>query len=90
MTYIDKPHGQRYTGRGCGWAKKRITKRQARRIARYNAGLIIDAVLDDGWEPDCLIKKYGQDGFREIKEALMDMSMWLRDTGHPDGVSSRQ
>lgn len=81
--------GRKYTGRGLGWAKKPIRKREARRIARYNAGAILDAVLSDGWEPEALIKEYGKDGLEIIKDQLLDIALWLRETGDPDGESTR-
>lgn len=64
-----------------------ITEREAKRIARYNAGLIIDAVLGDGWEPQYLIDQYGEDGLSKITNAMMDLGLWLRGTGHPDGIA---
>lgn len=85
MTYVDKPHSQRYTGRGLGWRKKTVTKLQARRIARYWAGLIVGATLDDGWSPDDLVERFGEEGVRMIQDAMVDVGMWLRETGDPDG-----
>lgn len=81
--------GSKYTGRGLGWARKAVRKREARRIARYNAGVILDAVLSDGWEPDALIEKFGKDGLEIIKDHLLDIALWLRETGDPDGESTR-
>lgn len=85
MTWQQKPHSQRYTGRGLGWAKKPITKRQAKRIARYNAGLVIDEVISDGWAPEELIKRFGEEGLGMIQDAMLDVALRLRDTGNPDG-----
>lgn len=65
--------------------RKAIRKRQARRIARFQAGLIIEAVLNDGWGPDDLARKYGPDALEEIRNGLLFISAWLIDTGHRDG-----
>lgn len=85
MTYVDKPHTARYTGRGLGWAKKLITQKRARHVARYQASLIIDTVLTDGWAPDDLIDKFGEDGFNEIYDGVRRIAKWLLDTTPPDG-----
>lgn len=89
MTWQQKPHSQRYTGRGLDWAKKTITKRRARRIARYNAGMIIDAALSEGWEPEILLERFGPEGLDTIRDAMLDLGLWLRDTGSPDGEPSQ-
>jgi hypothetical protein len=60
-------------------------KRVFRRIARYRAGLILESVLNEGWEPEDLIKKYGPKGAERIKDDLFSVACWLIDTGHPDG-----
>jgi hypothetical protein len=77
------------SGGGRRWNKKVITNRQARRIARYNAGLIIDSVLSDGWEPEEVLRRYGEEGLATIKDQLMDIGLWLRETGDPDGEATR-
>lgn len=82
-------HSARYTGRGLGWRKMPLTRRQARRIARYNAGLIVDAVLSDGWDPEHLTERFGKEGLDMIKDQLLDIALWLRETGDPDGESTR-
>lgn len=87
MTYRDKPHSQRYTGRGLGWAKKALTKRQARRIARYWAGLIVDSALSDGWGPEPLEERYGKEGLDMIQNELVDVARMIRDGGDPEGLA---
>lgn len=68
-------------------ARKALRARQARRIARYRAGLIVIAALSEGWNPPDLIKRYGQEGMDEIVDQLGEIAEWLLSTGHPDGTS---
>lgn len=75
----------RPNGRGRGWNKVPVLRRDARRIARYNAGLIIEAVVSDGWEDDDLLAKYGTDGLAVITKELLNIALRLRETGDPDG-----
>lgn len=82
-------HSERYTGRGLHWAKKPITKRRSRRIARYRMGLVIESVLAADWTPDDLERRYGREGLEEIRDQMLDLAKWLESTGHPDGRSSR-
>lgn len=70
-------------------ARKALTKRRARRIARYRAGLILESVLSGGWSPPDLVRRYGQDGVNEIREGLDYYAAWLAATGHPDGTAHR-
>lgn len=65
-------------------AKKAITKRQARRVARLRAGLIVESVLAAGWRPDELVRRYGEEGVEEITEQLAWIANWLAATAHPD------
>lgn len=82
-------HTARYTGRGLEWAKKPITKRRARRIARYRIGLIIESILSEGWAPDELRRRYTMEGVDTIRDEMADLAKWLESTGHPDGRSNR-
>ena len=66
-------------------ARKPVRRRAARRIARYHAGLVIESVLGDGWEPDALVQKYGDEGLQEIRDQMLFIAAWLIDTGHRDG-----
>lgn len=75
----------RYTGRGREWARKLITKRAVKQVARYRAGLILESVINEGWEPPDLIKRHGEDGVEEIRKRIMFLATWFIDTGHPDG-----
>jgi hypothetical protein len=74
---------ERYTGRGLDWAKKPINKRKAKQVARYRAGLIIESVLNEGWNPDDLQRRYGDEGMELIKEHMSFLASWLTDTGQP-------
>lgn len=67
-------------------ARKPIRARQARRVARYRAGAIVAAALENGWNPDDLVRRYGQQGVDEIIDQLGDLATWLMATGHPDGT----
>lgn len=69
------------TGRGRDWARKTITKRRARRVARYRAGLILEAALTEGWHPDDLVRKFGDQGVQEIADGVEFLAAWLIDTG---------
>lgn len=72
-------------GRGRDHMRKIVKQRKARKIARYHAGLILDAVLNDGWRPDSLARRYGPEGMDEIRKGLSYYAEWLIMTGHPDG-----
>lgn len=76
-------------GRGRDWQRKILRRRQARRIARYRIGLIIESMIGD-WEPYDLKTRYGRDGVEEIRNEMIDLAKWLCSTGHPDGRSSRE
>lgn len=71
----------RYTGRGLDWAKKPITKRRAKRVGRYLAGAIIRWAIEDGWGPEDLKERFGEEGFKLIEEHVEFLSDWLMDTG---------
>jgi hypothetical protein len=86
MTWTDKPHRQRYTGRGLGWAKKPVTKRQAQRIARWRAGLIVESALSAGWFPEDLVERYGEEGVAMISDEMADVARRIRASGDPDGL----
>lgn len=75
----------KYTGRGLDWAKKPITKRAAKRVARYRAGRVLAQLVHDGWAPADLVTTYGQDGLETIREALLEVSWWLESTGDAKG-----
>jgi len=66
---------KRYTGRGLDWARKAITKRAAKRVARYYAGRLLADTTS----------AYGKDGLETVREALLEVSWWLESTGDPKG-----
>jgi len=74
------------SGRRRGWRQKEIRQREARRIARYRAGLILESVISNGWSPEDLVKRYGEQGLQEIVNGLEYVAAYLIDTGHPDGT----
>ncbi len=87
---IQKTHTARYTGRGLGWARKPITKRRSRRMARYLAGVMIRTAVKEGYlNTEDLTDRFGEDGCQMIRGAVMDYGVWLESTGHPDGRSGR-
>jgi hypothetical protein len=72
-------------GRGRDHRRKKIIQRQARRIAKYRAGLVLESVINEGWCPPDLVKRYGEDGMAEITRAMEYYAGWMIRTGHPDG-----
>lgn len=77
--------GKKYTGRGLDWAKKAITKRAAKRVARYYAGRLLADAVHDGWAPADILAAYGKDGLETVREALLEVSWWLESTGDAKG-----
>ncbi len=75
----------RYTGRGLDWAKKAITKRAAKRVARYHAGRLLTQAVHDGWAPADVVSAYGKDGLATIHEALLELGWWLESSGDAKG-----
>jgi hypothetical protein len=70
----------KYTGRGLAWAKKPITKRRAKRVARWAAGQILEGALCN-WDPEDLQERFGPEGFTEIENHIRFLSEWLIGTG---------
>jgi hypothetical protein len=77
--------GKKYTGRGLDWAKKAITQRAAKRVARYYAGRLLKDAVDAGWAPADVVAAYGKDGLETVRGALLEVSWWLESTGDPKG-----
>lgn len=73
------------SGRGRDWAKKSITKRQAKRVARYYAGRLLADAVRDGWAPRDVVAAYGKDGLEAVREALLEVSWWMESEGDPKG-----
>jgi hypothetical protein len=76
---------KRYTGRGLDWAKKAVTQRAAKRIARYHAGRLLADAVHSGWAPPDIVAAYGKDGLEAVREALLEVSWWLESTGDAKG-----
>ena len=68
-----------------GVIRRALGQRRARRIARYRAGLILESVINEGWAPPDLVKRYGPEGMDTITQALGYYAEWMIRTGHPDG-----
>jgi hypothetical protein len=51
-----------------------VNRREARRIAIHRAGLIIDAALNEGWEPTDLIDRLGQEAVDKITDEMVAIS----------------
>lgn len=71
----------KYTGRGLDWARKKITKKRARRVARYLAGVMIITAVKEGYLPEDLRERFDQEGADMIRENVIEYGTWLMDTG---------
>lgn len=58
-----------------------MNQREIRREANFRAGLILDAALSQGWNPDDLVEKYGQDVVYAMADEIMDIARSLRNRG---------
>lgn len=58
-----------------------MNKREARRVAKFRAGLIIESALAQGWDPQDLVDKYGEDGLEMIRDELTDFAERLSSGG---------
>lgn len=47
-----------------------MNARERKRLAKYRAGLILDSVLSEGWCPDDLACRYGEDEVARIAEEI--------------------
>jgi hypothetical protein len=84
-----RPRKSRHTGRGLGWARKAISRRAAKRVARYYAGRLLADAVDAGWAPPDVIAAYGPVGLETVRQALSELSWWLESTGDPKGRSTK-
>lgn len=57
-----------------------MDKREIRREANFRAGLILESVMGE-WEPDDLVRKYGQDVVDAIATEILDIARSLRNRG---------
>lgn len=51
-----------------------MDKREARRVAKFRAGLILESVLAQGWAPEDLAERYGEDGLAKIQDELTEFA----------------
>lgn len=51
-----------------------MDKCEARRVAKFRAGLILESVLANGWDPQDLADRYGEDGLEKIRDELTDFA----------------
>ena len=58
-----------------------VNKREARRVAKFRAGLILKAVLAQGWAPEDLEERYGADGLAKIQDELTEFAERLVNGG---------
>lgn len=58
-----------------------MDRREIRREANFRAGLILDAVLSQGWNPDDLVEKYGQEAVDAMAGEILDIARMLRNRG---------
>lgn len=58
-----------------------MNKREIRREANFRAGLILDSALSQGWNPDDLVERYGQDVVDAMADEIMDIARSLRNRG---------
>jgi hypothetical protein len=54
-----------------------MNQREIDRLAKWRAGLILQAVLSDGWRPDRLVEEYGEETTDKITEAIHRISVKL-------------
>lgn len=58
-----------------------MNKRELRREANFRAGLILEAALSNGWNPDDLVKEHGQDAVYAMADEILDIAKSLRNRG---------
>lgn len=58
-----------------------MKRRYAKKIAKWWAGAIVDAVVSDGFIPETLNQKYTAEELKVIRQELILLSEWLMDNG---------
>ncbi len=58
-----------------------MKRRHAKRIAKWWAGAITDAVINDGFVPETLNQKYTSEELKVIRQELFLLAEWLMDNG---------
>lgn len=54
-----------------------MNKREARRIARHRAALILESAIHAGWHPDDLVDQHGDDAVDDLAEEIMGIARRL-------------
>lgn len=58
-----------------------MKRRHAKRVAKWWAGAIVDAVLNDGFMPEILRQQYTAEERKVIQQELALLGQWLMDNG---------
>lgn len=58
-----------------------MNRRYAKKIAKWWAGAIVDAVISDGFTPEILNQKYTAEELKVIRQELVLLSQSLMDNG---------
>jgi hypothetical protein len=58
-----------------------VNRRYAKKVARWWAGAIVDAVINDGFRPEILRQEYTAEERRVIQQELTLLAQRLMDTG---------
>lgn len=62
---------------------ERLTRQELRKLASCRAGLILESIMNGGWEPDDLIDRYGEDVVDELTSEIQKISRRLvRNSGY--------
>lgn len=54
-----------------------MNQQERRRLARFRAGLILEAALNEGWRPPDLVTKYGEEEVDKLSEEILSISTRL-------------
>lgn len=58
-----------------------MKRRHAKRVAKWWAGAILDAVVNDGFDPDILRQEYTAEERKVVHQELNLLAQWLLDNG---------
>jgi hypothetical protein len=58
-----------------------VNRRHAKRVAKWWAGAIVDAVMQDGFDPDMLRQEYTAEDRKVIRQELSLLAQSLIDNG---------
>lgn len=51
-----------------------MNQRERKRLAKYRAGLILESALSDGWFPEDLVTKYGEEEVQKICTEISEIA----------------